>query len=270
MAVAMKHIQEPAPSVRATRPDVPPRLDAIIARAMAKRPDDRFASTAAMMAALEAARADTDGALLPGPLAPPSDGPTESIPVPGPAPEIARPRRRFSLLVFVALIAVGVVALVLALVIAGGGPGSLTGDGGGGGSGDGSRVRLAASSDFDPDGDGTEHPEAVPEATDGDASTYWTTETYSAFDKAGVGIVLDAGSAVALSELTVTTDTPGYSAVVEGSSRSDGAFKTISDSQPVEAATTFDLQGGSYRYYLVWITSLSGRAHINEVRAKSG
>jgi len=165
-----------------------------------------------------------------------------------------------------------VVALVLALVVAGGGPGSLTGngDGGDGASVDGSRVRLSASSDFDPDGDDTEHPEAVPAATDGNASTYWTTETYSAFDKAGVGIVLDAGSAVALAELTVTTDTPGYTAVVEGSNRSDGGFKTISDSQTVEAATTFGLQGGSYRYYLVWITSLSGRAHINEVRAKSG
>ena len=108
----------------------------------------------------------------------------------------------------------------------------------------------------------------MPAATDGDTETSWTTESYSSFDKAGVGIVLDAKSSVELSDLTVTTDTPGYTAVIEGSNRSDGGFKTVSDSQTVEATTTFDLQGGEYRYYLIWITSLEGRAHVNEVKAK--
>ena len=269
MAVAMKHIQEPVPSVRDSRPDVSPRLDAIVSRAMAKRPEDRFPTTEAMMAALEAARADTDGALAPAPVSTPDDGATESIPVPGPLPpSIQRSRKRFPLPILVGLIVVGVAALVIALVIAGGGTDSLTGNGGGGvGSGD--RVRLVALSDFDPDGDETEHPEAVPAATDGSATTYWTTESYSSFDKAGVGIVLDARSGVDLSELTVTTDTPGYTAVIEASNRSDGGFKVVSDSQTVEEQTTFDLEGGDYRYYLIWITSLDGRAHVNEVRARS-
>ena len=161
---------------------------------------------------------------------------------------------------------------MVALIIAGGGTDSLTGNGGGGGGGSGGsgeRVRLAALSDFDPDGDDNEHPETVLNATDGDTATYWTTETYSSFDKAGVGIVLDAESAVELSELVVTTDTPGYTAVIEASSRPDGGFKTLSASQSVEDQTTFDLEGGAYRYYLIWITSLSGRAHVNEVRARS-
>jgi serine/threonine-protein kinase len=269
MAVAMKHIQEPVPSVRDARPDVPPRLDAIITRAMAKRPEDRFPSTEAMMAALEAARVGTDSIQPPPPR--PDDGATESIPVPGPLPPpVGRPRRRFPLPVMIGLVVVGVAALVLALVIAGGGTDSFTGDGGSGGAGgSGGRVHFAAASDFDPDGDGTEHPEVVSAAIDGNAATYWTTETYSSFDKPGVGIVLDAKSAVELSEITVTTDTPGYTAVIQGSNRPDGGFKTISDSQTVEEQTTFDLQGGSYRYYLIWITSLESRAHVNEVRAKS-
>jgi hypothetical protein len=170
----------------------------------------------------------------------------------------------------IGLVLVGVAALVLALVIAGGGTDSLTGDlGGGSAGGSGDRVRLVAASDFDPDGDGTEHGEAVPAATDGNATTYWTTETYSSFDKAGVGIVFDAKRAVELSALTVTTDTPGYTAVIQASNRPEGGFKTISDSQAVEEQTTFDLQGGSYRYYLLWITSLESRAHVNEVRATS-
>jgi len=263
MAVAMKHVQDPVPSVREVRPDVSPRLDAIVARALAKRPENRFSSTEALMAALEAARADTDAAPTPG------LGATESIPRPGPLPPPIG-RRRFPLPILLGLVAVGVTALVVALVIAGGGTESLTDNGaGGGGAGTGDRVRLAAFSDFDPDGDGTEHPEAVAAATDGNATTYWTTETYSSFDKPGVGIVLDASSEVELSELTATTDRPGFTAVIEGSNRPDGGFKTISDSQAVEDQTTFDLEGGSYRYYLIWITSLEGHAHINEVKARS-
>ena len=43
VAVAMRHINEPPPSVRERRPDVSPRLDAVIRRAMAKEPRDRFA-----------------------------------------------------------------------------------------------------------------------------------------------------------------------------------------------------------------------------------
>jgi hypothetical protein len=236
---------------------------------MAKRPEDRFPTTEAMMAALEAARAGTDGGLAPAPVSTPDDGATESIPVPGPLPPpIKRSRKRFPLPVLAGLIVVGVAALVIALVIAGGGTDSLTGDGGVGvGSGD--RVRLVASNDFDPDGDQTEHPETVPAATDGSASTYWTTESYSSFDKGGVGIVFDAKRGVDLSELTVTTDTPGYTAVIEASNRSDGGFKVVSDSQTLDEQTTFDLKGGDYRYYLIWITSLDGRAHVNEVRAKS-
>ncbi len=267
MAVAMKHVQEPAPSVRASRPDVSPRLDAIVSRAMAKRPEDRFPTTEAMMAALEAARTDTDGGLATAPVSTPEDGATKSIPVPGPlAPSIQRPRKRFPLPIVVGLIVVGVAALVIALVMAGGGTDSLTGNDGGG---SGDRVRLAARSDFDPDGDETEHPEAVPAATDGSASTSWTTESYSSFDKEGVGIVLDAKRGVDLSELTVTTDTPGYTAVIEASNRPDAGFKVVSDSQTVKEQTTFGLEGGDYRYYLIWITSLDGRAHVNEVRAKS-
>ena len=266
MAVAMKHIQEPVPSVRDSRPDVSPRLDAIVSRAMAKRPEDRFPTTEAMTAALEAARADTDGALAPAPVSTPDDGATESIPVPGPLPpSIQRSRRRFPL-PLVGLIVVGVAALVIALVIAGGGTDSLTGNGG---AGSGDRVRLVALSDFDPEGDEAEHPEAVAAATDGSATTYWTTESYSSFDKPGVGIVLGARRGVDLSEVTVTTDTPGYTAVIEASNRPDGGFKVVSDSQTVEEQMTFDLEGGDYRYYLIWITSLDGHAHVNEVRARS-
>src|SRR4051812_41184893 len=54
VAVAMRHINEPPPSVRERRPDVSPRLDAVIRRAMAKEPGDRFASMDELCAELNA------------------------------------------------------------------------------------------------------------------------------------------------------------------------------------------------------------------------
>src|SRR3954462_12874583 len=58
VAVAMRHINEPPPSVRDKRPDVSPRLDDAIRRAMAKRPEDRFATMAEFCRELEACLAE--------------------------------------------------------------------------------------------------------------------------------------------------------------------------------------------------------------------
>ena len=44
VAVAMRHVNEPAPSVLDRRPDCPARLDLAIQRAMSKEPEDRFDS----------------------------------------------------------------------------------------------------------------------------------------------------------------------------------------------------------------------------------
>jgi serine/threonine protein kinase/PKD repeat protein/uncharacterized protein YraI len=44
LAIVMKHINDPVPSVRALNPDLPEALDLAIAKAMAKKPEDRFAS----------------------------------------------------------------------------------------------------------------------------------------------------------------------------------------------------------------------------------
>src|SRR4051812_22651104 len=44
VAVAMRHINEPVPSVRAKRPELSPALDAVVQRAMAKDPRDRYDS----------------------------------------------------------------------------------------------------------------------------------------------------------------------------------------------------------------------------------
>ena len=52
-AVAMNVLRAPMPRVRDLRPDVPPELDAVVARAMARRPEDRYASAAELRDALQ-------------------------------------------------------------------------------------------------------------------------------------------------------------------------------------------------------------------------
>jgi hypothetical protein len=263
MATAMRHLNDPVPSVRERRPDVPPRVDAIIARAMAKRPQERFPSTAAMMGAIEAALAGEEAASgLP-------DGATSVLPraEPGPAavsrPRRPRPRARrrrvIPLLLAIVVLALG--ALVLAFLVAGT-------DGGGKGSGELGKVKLTAVSDYDPEGDGAEHPTDVPKATDGNQSTFWTTETYRSFSKSGVGIVLDAGKKVTIDKLEIVSDEPGFTAQIRASNSPGGPFVDYSPPDKIGTRTVVEVAGGtSYRYYLIWIINPNGRAHINEVRA---
>ena len=176
--------------------------------------------------------------------------------------------------VAVAFFGLAIVALVLALLLRpDGGGGSNDGGAGGGSTGSaGGAVRLSAARDYDPDGDGHEHPEDVADATDGDPATYWTTETYNSFSKPGVGLVLRAPKPVALASLTVTSDEPGYTAEIQAASSAGGPFEPVSSKREVGERTTFrvDTNGADYRYYLVWITQLDGRAHVNEVRARTG
>lgn len=280
MAVAMKHVNDPVPSVRDVRPEVPERVDAVVARAMAKDPRDRFGSMDVLAAALESCLAEVQdqrlrgqeeltGIIKPQPPAEPAPERTQAISTPTPAPAAARaratPPRRSGLriagiLLLAAVILVGNL-LVLELVFEDGLPGI--------GGGDPTPVRVEAVADIDPEGDGTEHPEAVPLAADRNAETFWPTENYESFDKSGVGVAVDAGSRIALSRMVVITDTPGFTAQILGGSTLDGRFVDVAGEQEVGRRTTFDVntRGEEYRYYVVWITSVSGSAHINEVRA---
>jgi hypothetical protein len=130
------------------------------------------------------------------------------------------------------------------------------------------KVKLTAVADYDPQGDGSEHPDQVPLATDGDPSTYWTTESYRSFMKPGVGIILDAGKEVEIEHLQIVSDEPGFTAEILAGDNPSSGFVPYSQEEEIGERTTLELAGGkSYRYYVVWITDPNTRAHVNEVRA---
>jgi len=266
VSVALRHVNDPVPSIAAARPDVPLRVDAALRRAMAKEPDDRFPTMADFAAELGACLASLGEA----------DADRTVIDAPAVAPRTRPRRRRRRRLSPLALLLTAIAAVGVAAAAYYGVRGSDGGSGSGGGPA-GSAVRLVASNAYDPHGDGQEHDEEVPNATDGNASTFWETESYrGGVDfgglKDGVGIVFDAGRPVKLDSLTVASDTPGYIARVEAGASSSGPFDTVSSSQTVGSTTRFSLSvDPARRFYLLWITRLAPgfeRTHVNEVTAR--
>ena len=263
VAVAMRHINEPPPAIRDKRPDVSPRLEAAVQRAMAKDVRDRFPAMSEFCRELDACLAEAQGV-------------TQVI-----APERPPPRRRTRrgvspwplLLVLAALIAIGAVIGALAWH-SGTGVFSIhrASTGGGGGA----PIRLSAVTAYDPYGSppGQEHNADAHFATDNDANTYWETEQYHAtfaeIGKPGVGLVLDAKEPVQLHRLVITTTTPGFTAVIRAGDSPASFPTTVSPSQAVSSGTQFAISDGKHRYYLIWITSLppgGSSVRINEAQA---
>jgi eukaryotic-like serine/threonine-protein kinase len=255
VAVAMRHINEEPPSVRERRPDVPVRVDEAVRRAMAKRPEDRFPTMDAFCAELEACLAELQAA----------------------GTQVARPavrrqhRPRFSAwpLIVALVVLAGAVAVGAVLILRNGNGGSPSGGTSGG------AVHLRAITAYDPIGGDGEHDADAPKATDGQQSTYWTTESYRtapSLGKAGVGLVLDAGRRVELHHLGFTTATPGLTAEILAGNAPSGPFDAVvGASQKVAGEQAeYTIGGGAYRYYVIWITELGAgfdNAHIDEVSA---
>jgi serine/threonine-protein kinase len=259
VAVAMRHINEAPPPIRDKRPDVSPRLEAAVQRAMAKRPEDRFQTMADFCRELEANLAEAQGQTLVTP-APPRKARAARRPGANPWPIV---------LALLTLIAIGAVIAYLLVHRNNGNTGSTAGTGTGG------VPTLVATAAYDPWGTGTggENDARAKYATDNNGATYWETERYydaPSLNKPGVGLVLDAKRVVQLQQLGVATSTPGFTAVIRAGDSTTHFPDTVSAPQTVGGRATFTIVGKPHRYYLLWIPRLGpgyNTAQINEVKA---
>jgi serine/threonine-protein kinase len=262
VTVALKHVNQPPPSLLDVRKDVPVRVAHAVDRALAKDPAQRFESMTAF--------ADEVEACLTSPNDPgrSDDGAVTAITAPKPA---ARDNRAVSTwaMAVAALGGLALAAVIVALVAlrdhTGGAKNQVTPVT--------HPVHLTAAGTWDPPpGDGHEHNELVANAVDNNRATYWETETYNDFattGKKGVGLVLDAGRAArTITRVTVQTDTPGFTAQLLTGTLF-GHYQAVTGAELVQKTTTFQVDRGKMRRFIVlWLTKLPiNYAHVNEVRA---
>jgi putative peptidoglycan lipid II flippase len=285
------------PSVQSRRPEVSDGVETIVTRALAKRPDDRFADVAEMQSELEGellALTRDDGSetaevpLVVTALEVADPSATEDGPIvaeESPRPEGRAPRPRGSRRVW----SIGLLVLVLAVGI---GWAAYLGSSLGG-SGEekptatterstatttattaavgGQAIAGLTASSYDPQGDGgdgSEHPADAANVLDGDPATHWRTDTYRGTpdfndSKPGVGLILTAPEAVAAATLHLTGGLGGWMGRVY---TAPGASPPPSIEGWTPASAPFDarivpmdvpLSGTESRQYLIWITRLA-------------
>ena len=279
VAVAMKHVREPLPDVHRARPGVSAALASVIDRATAKRPGERYANDAELIAdledvlAIETARSGNATGEVTSVLRTLPSQAQRRVPF--------RVRHRV-IAVLVLAIAVAAVggAIAFAVLSAHHGTGKLSlGPPPASSKGSYQQVSLCQScaQGFNPLGTPTDETPNAGLAIDNDLGTYWDTQQYydHKLEKAGTGIYVNAGpgtaNGTAAQRLRIIDATPGFTATIYARSSAppmqwpDAGWVQISQPTTVQTRTTIRLSSGDtrYRYYLVWITSLGGHEQLS-------
>jgi hypothetical protein len=119
--------------------------------------------------------------------------------------------------------------------------------------------------DYDPYGrDGAEQPGSVPNATDGDPTTAWTTDGYGSASfgglKPGVGLLVDLGRPTRVANVQVGLVTAGAGLELRSTNQlgdNADAFTTVAkQSSAKQVATLTPSTTAPARYWLVWFTAL--------------
>jgi hypothetical protein len=243
LTTALSRLTATPESLAERRPEVPPSLEAVVLRALARDPEARFRSAAEMRSSILAVDLDQSEAVTP----------PAGVPTPAPAP------RRFPARATTA--AAAVLFLVLAAVLL---TGQRAPDAGRGlepsATARGSIAGIPMlPTTFDPEADGDENSATVGNLVDGNPATVWRTDTYNAnFPslKKGVGVSFDLGRPKKIRSVRVDTPGPGgWTAEVFVAERRSPDLAGWGD--PAAAGSgRFDLGGAEGRYVLVWFTSL--------------
>ncbi|HEX2089637.1 MAG TPA: protein kinase [Actinomycetota bacterium] len=272
VATAMMRLtQEPVPP-SALRAGIPRELDAVITRAIARRPEDRFSSAESMGAALERVAGAGD-------LAATRPVPVTAIQEAAAAPPPARSSTRSWMLVPLILVLLAAAVIAGAFAVGRLNLGRPSGEDSPGPRNTSQELPISRAEDFDPEGDGSEHPDEVDFVRDGRADTAWSTDRYNTAQfgllKDGLGVWLEFGATVRIDRVTIDSSVPGWSFELKTERDPDGEpLEARNGDTSFEALgggpTTVDLGGVEAQGFLIWITELGpsdGRfaAGISEV-----
>ena len=265
MAIAFQHAHAEAARPRELRPEIPRRLEAVVLKAMAKAPEQRYPTAADMRRALLGVPLDRDEE---------EDEDITTTLFVRDVPSFAQTERAW----LVPVVLIVILAVVLGTVgylfsRSNTGKDLLGGTGSAAPAAQPARITQALA--FDPEGDRTEHDSDLPKVIDGNSATAWSTEHYDSglkgAGKQGVGVVLELDGVHRLGHLQLTSANRGWNASVYAadSSRPDLAQwgKPVA-TLTVNGSASFDLNGRGGGALLVWITDLGSNVSVsvNEVR----
>ena len=238
VAVAMKHVREQLPDVQRLRPGISAATAAVIERACAKDPAQRYPDAESMAADLEQALA------LEASRSGQATGEVTSVlrTLPGEAqrkvPWTVRHRLAWGLSLGLLLLVGVAVALLTAFARTHRGAGVPAASTAGSGLHEVSLAQAAAHG-YNPFGTGPENRDQVGNLVDNDPNTTWSTERYysGTLHKAGgvgTGVYLDAAPGVAAKAIAIHTPTPGFPLQVYAANHLNLSYP-YGDSTPLSA-----------------------------------
>ncbi len=265
-AVALARVQRDPLPPSFSVDDLPPAVDAVLLRALARDPDARYASADDLRAALLSIRLDEDHTVIMGAAEPARPRRSEEELRVAPDPEGEQRSSRSTVVVSLVVVAVLVlVALLISSTAVGRtlfapDPTTTTLP-------PPASIALGGARSFDPAGSGepTENDAAARNAIDGDALTSWQTEDYSTRSfgnlKSGVGLVVELAGAHRIGHITISSPTIGWSVQVH--TVRDQAPTTLAgwggpaaSARNIQGDVTLPLDGASATSVLIWITDL--------------
>ncbi len=292
VVVAVQHATATPRPPREVRDGIPAPLEAVVLRALAKLPEERYPSAAALHAALLAVDLRPDDPDLtvagpaPGPAlrsgTQPAPSPTGRQPDPPPRPPdppvdaddtpvggtpVARTRQSRVLPVMVAVVAVVTLAVVGILFTRSDTGQRLLHPSSKAANTKVGPLAIVSAAAFDPSpGDGSEHDTEVTNLGDGNPGTTWSTEQYGDGQfgglKTGVGVILTLNGPHKLGTLQVVSPSRGWSAEVHVADEESpgpppkGWGDAVATRIDINGNVTFGLDGRRGSKVLLWITNL--------------
>jgi serine/threonine-protein kinase len=250
LATALQHVQAEPVAPRRVSAGIPKPLEAVVLRAMAKEPNERYQTAADVRDALAAIDLGDDDA-VPAVV-------RDATPAAGISPIPRRASRAWAPLIVLLVVAVTAVGLAATLLRTHRTPARATTTH----SASAQPLKIASAQAFDPLADGHENDQDAPNAIDGNPATSWHSDHYNGPHfgnlKDGVGLVLTVSPAAALDQLKAFSPVQGWSASVYVAARPGPSLADWG--QPVDTKTdipgdaTFDLHGQRGGAVLLWIT----------------